>query len=146
MASLDKSSVREEIDRLKAQFEQLDVEGKLAPETKALFSSLLLIVDLILSVFLERQTRKHSRNSSLPSSQTDKDESALAVTGSKGKGKPLRGESARNRSLRESVTLAAIDYCDVCGEPLGQVPCQHVERRTKIDIVFEKVLEHVDIE
>ena len=146
MASLDKSSVREEIDRLKAQFKELDAEGKLAPETRALFSSLLLIVDLILSVFLERQTRKHLRNSSLPSSQSEKDESALGTGGSKGKGKSLHNESARNRSLRETVTVASVDRCVVCGEPLGDAPCQHTERRTKIDIVFEKVVEHIDIE
>jgi len=146
MASLDKSSVREEIDHLKAQFEQLSAEGKLSSEAKMLFTSLLLIVDLILSIFLERQTRKNARNSSLPSSQTEKDESALALTGSNGKGKPLRRESARNHSRRETVRLSSVEHCDVCGEPLGSVPCHHIERRTKIDIVFEKVVEHVDAE
>lgn len=146
MASLDKSSVREEIDHLKAQFEQLSTEDKLSSEAKVLFNSLLLIVDLILSIFLERQTRKNSRNSSLPSSQTDKDESALPLTGSHGKGKHLRGQTARNRSQRETVTLAPVEHCDVCGEPLDKIACQHIERRTKIDIVFEKVIEHVDAE
>ncbi|WP_127477543.1 hypothetical protein [Sulfurivermis fontis] len=68
MASLDKASVREEIARLKADFDQLSQQGKIPPETKALFKSLLLIVELILSIFLDHQT---SKNSSLPSSQTD---------------------------------------------------------------------------
>ena len=36
--------------------------------------------------------------------------------------------------------------CDVCGQDLKDTPCQHVERRTKIDILFEKVIEHVDAE
>lgn len=146
MATLDKSSVREEIDHLKAQFEQLSADGKLSGEAKVLFSSLLLIVDLILSIFLERQTRKTSRNSSLPPSQTDEDESSLPLPGSKGKGKHLRGDAADNRSVRETVTVAQVDHCDVCGEPLTTVPCTHLERRTKIDIVFEKVIEHVDAE
>lgn len=146
MATLDKSSVREEIDHLKAQFEQLSADGKLSGEAKVLFSSLLLIVDLILSIFLERQTRKTSRNSSLPPSQTDEDESSLPLPGSKGKGKRLRGDTADNRSVRETVTIAQVDHCDVCGEPLTEVPCIHLERRTKIDIVFEKVIEHVDAE
>jgi transposase len=33
----------------------------------------------------------------------------------------------------------------VCGTNLEQVACTH-ERRTKIDIVFEKVVEHIDAE
>ena len=144
MATIDKSSVREEVSNLKAQFEELSAEGKLSSEAKVLFSSLLLIVDLILSIFLERQTRKTSRNSSLPSSQTEEDNSSLP--GSRGKGKRLRGEAARNGSVRETVTIAQVEHCDVCGEPLTDVPCTHQERRTKIDILFEKVIEHVDAE
>ena len=103
MATIDKSSVREEVNNLKAQFEQLAAEGKMSSEAKVLFSSLLLIVDLILSIFLEKQTRKTSRNSSLPSSQTEEDNSSLS--GSRGKGKRLRGEAARNGSVRETVTI-----------------------------------------
>ena len=146
MATLDKSSVREEVDHLKAQFEQLRGEGKLSSEATVLFRSLWLIVDLILSIFLERQTRKTSANSSLPPSQTDKDHSSLSSGGSHGKGKHLRDHDARNRSVRETLTLSRVESCHVCGEPLGDVPCTHIERRTKIDIVFEKVVEHVDAE
>ncbi len=49
MSALDKSSVREETDQLKEQFEQLSAEGKLFSEATLLFTSLLLIVDLILT-------------------------------------------------------------------------------------------------
>jgi hypothetical protein len=41
--------------------------------------------------------------------------------------------------------VASVDYCEVCDANLEQVACTH-ERRTKIDIVFEKVVEHVDAE
>lgn len=44
------------------------------------------------------------------------------------------------------MTLSKALTCNVCGEDLTDVPCVHVERRTKIDIVFEKVVEHVDAE
>ncbi len=44
------------------------------------------------------------------------------------------------------MTLSPALFCDVCGEELTDVTCQHLERRTKIDIVFEKVIEHVDSE
>ena len=31
-------------------------------------------------------------------------------------------------------------------EYISDTPCEHIERRTKIDIIFGKVVEHVDAE
>ena len=94
MASLDKASVREEVARLKADFEKPSSQGKVSPETGALFKSLLLIVEPILSIFLEKQNRKTSKNSSLPSSQTGKDKTSLS-----------RGAAVSKRSLdNQTVT------------------------------------------
>ena len=104
MASVDKSSVREEVDHLKAQFEQLSTEGKLSSEAKVLFSSLLLIVDLILSIFLERQTRKTSHNSSLPSSQTEEDNSS--VSGSRGNVLVQRESKFSGSRLRDNFAVS----------------------------------------
>ena len=111
-----------------------------------MMSSLFMIVELMLSIFLERQTRKDNKNSSIPSSQTEKDDSSLPHPGAKGKGKNENGTVASNSRTQTSVSIAAVDFCDVCGEVLSRVPCSHHERRTKIDIVFEKVVEHVDAE
>ena len=82
----------------------------------------------------------------MPSSQTDQDDSSLTSPGAKGKGKHENGTVAGNTRTQTSVSIAAVDFCDACGEVLSDVPCAHHERRTKIDIVFEKVVEHVDAE
>lgn len=74
MATVNKTSIREEIDRLKQEFEQLCATGKVSSEIRIMMNSLLVVVELILSVFLEKKTRKNSKNSSLPFSQTEKDE------------------------------------------------------------------------
>ncbi len=58
MASLDKISVRTEVSRLKADFEQLCADGKISAESKALMLSMFMIIELILSIFLERTTKK----------------------------------------------------------------------------------------
>ena len=42
--------------------------------------------------------------------------------------------------------MSRVETCDTCGEDLAKVTCDHYERRTKIDIIFEKVVEHVDAE
>ncbi len=146
MASINKTSVRNEISRLKADFDLLCSEGKVTSETKALMSSMLMIIELMLSIFLEKTTKKDSKNSSKPSSQTDKDETALSQQGSNGKGKTENDHRANNSRVFETVTLSEVDHCDVCGENLSDAPCDHHERRTKIDSVFEKVVEHVDAE
>jgi len=145
MASLDKTSVRNEVEKLKTDFEQLRRNGKVTVEVQAIMSSMLMMIELILAIFLERATKKNSDNSSIPPSQTDKDNSSLMSLGSNSKGKRPDGEKVKNRRTCETVTVASVDYCEVCGTNLEQVACTH-ERRTKIDIVFEKVVEHIDAE
>lgn len=146
MANINKTSVRNEISRLKTDFDLLCSEGKVTSETKVLMSSMLMIIELMLSIFLEKTTKKDSKNSSKPSSQTDKDESSLGQQGSNGKGKSENDRRANNSRVVETVTLSEVGLCGVCGEDLTGTPCDHHERRTKIDIVFEKVVEHVDAE
>ncbi|MBU0946421.1 MAG: hypothetical protein KKE53_18495, partial [Proteobacteria bacterium] len=123
MATVDKISVREEIDRLKQEFEQLCSSGKVSSEIRVVMNSLLVVVELILSVFLEKKTRKNSKNSSLPPSQTEKDETAIPSPVSKGKGHKVSGELSNTR-VRETVTNAKVVTCDVCGVALDEVSCK----------------------
>jgi transposase len=146
MASINKTSVRDELDRLKGEFNRLESEKAISGETRMLISSMLTLLELICSIFLEKKTTKDNKNSSKPSSQTDKDESALSHSGSKSKGKSENKQSAYNSRTIETTTVAYVNTCDVCGEDLTGTECCRHERRTKIDIVFEKVVEHVDAE
>jgi len=117
-----------------------------SPELKTMFNGLILLMEVILSIFLEKKTKKTKDNSSKPSSQTDKDDSALGSQGSKGKGKNETNHIADNTRTVETITTIPVDYCDQCGESLTNTPCQCRERRTRIDIVFEKRVEHIDVE
>lgn len=105
MANLDKASVWTEVSRLKADFETLCAEGKITGESQAIMTSLFLVVKLILAIFLERTTKKDATNSSKPSSQTEKDESALGQVGSNGKGKTENKAVAQNSRTLETVML-----------------------------------------
>ena len=90
-------SVRNEVSRIKADFEQLRASGKISPEIKFLMNIMFMMMELMLSIFLEKQTKKDNKNSSIPSSQTDKDESALEPNqGSNGKGKQESGLTVNN--------------------------------------------------
>lgn len=144
MANINKTSVREELDRLRSHFNELSSEGSLTRESKMLMQSMLTLLELICAIFLEKNTPKTNKNSSKPSSQTDKDESALSQKGSNGRGKKESSESAANTRVVEFATVSEVAACPVCGEDLTHAHCQGHERRTRIDIVFEKVVEHVD--
>lgn len=146
MASVNKKSVREEAERIKAEFDQLSSNKKLDPQTKMLFQSMLMLINLFVAIFLEKTTKKDNKNSSKPPSQTEKDESSLSKEGSNGKGKQESNTTAYNTRTVEKIEVAKVTHCDVCGKDLSKAPCQHHERRTKIDIIFEKVVEHVDAE
>ena len=144
MATINKKSVREEVDKLKSEFANLREAGKVTDEVVALINSMLMIMDLILSIFLERTTKKTNKNSSIPSSQTDKDDSMLGSQGSKGKGKSENNSVSPNMRTVETFTYSEVDTCSTCGEDLREIAPDKYERRTKIDIVFEKVVEHID--
>jgi transposase len=144
MAQIDKSTIRTEVAKIKADFEQMIASGKISDEVKFLMNSMFMIMELMLSIFLEKQTRKDNKNSSIPSSQTDKDESALSHKGSNGKGKEEQNRTANNTRTKETVTTIEVYNCDKCGEDLSDIESIGYERRTKIDIIFEKVVEHVD--
>jgi hypothetical protein len=107
----------------------------------------MMVIKLLVAIFLEKQTKKHNKNSSKPSSQTEKDESyATTKQESNNKGKPESLAVTSNTRTIETASVAKVEECPVCGEDLRKVSCVHTERRTKIDIIFEKVIEHVDAE
>ncbi len=132
MASIDKLTVRNEVSRLKADFDQLCTDGDIKKELKVLMNSMFMIIELMLTIFLEKATKKNNKNSSIPSSQTDKDESALPPKlGGKGKGKPENKKIVANTRVNESVVISEVHASDVCGENLTEIVSMEVERRTR---------------
>ena len=146
MAMINHQSVREEVKRVNDEFDKLSADKKINNESRMLFKSMLMLVNLLIAIFLEKKTKKNNKNSSKPSSQTEKDESSTVDKGSKGKGKLESDATANNTRTVETIALTKVEQCDVCGQDLRKTACAHTERRTKIDIMFEKVVEHVDVE
>ncbi len=146
MASVNKHSLREEYQALKAQFECLCAEGKMATESRALFKAMLVLFELLMAVFMEKHTSKNSTNSGIPPSQTPKDETSTTQPGRHGKG-PQQND-VRSDNIREIETsmLIEVHACEGCSADLNEVPAHVHERRTLIDIVFEKVATHLDAE
>ena len=146
MSSVNKESLREEFNTLKARFERLCAEEKMGSESRALFQAMLMLFELLMAVFMERRTTKDSNNSSKPSSQTHGDDTAASRPGANGKGKAQNHARSSNTRTVETVQVSQVHVCETCGEDLDNTPCDGHERRTKIDIVFEKVVSHVEAE
>lgn len=138
MGTVNNQSVREEAQRIKSEFDRISANKKINNETKMLIQSMFMLINLLISIFLEKTTKKNNKNSSKPSSQTEKDES-YTNPGTNNKGKQENNMLANNTRTVEIVEIAKVLQCDVCGEDLSKAQCQHIERRTKIDIIFEKV-------
>jgi hypothetical protein len=146
VASVNKQSLREEFEALKTRFAQLSTDGKITAESRALIDALLMLLRVLMAVFMEKNTPKTSTNSSKPSSQMPKDETAVTREGAHSKGKTHHQTRSANTRTVENVQVSKASFCEKCGEDLRGVPCQGHERRTQIDIVFEKVVTHVDAE
>ena len=145
MPSVNKQSLREELAAHQNRFQALCADGKVNGDVSTLIQGLLMLLELMLAIFLEKTTQKDNKNSSKPSSQTEKDETA-STSGTNKKGKPENDERFANSKTRESVKIAKVTVCGCCAQDLSAVECHTHERRTKIDIAFEKVVQHVDAE
>lgn len=142
MATIHTNSVREELARLKDDFDAQTKANKVTAESAVIIKSLIMLLELVFSIFLEKTTKKTSRNSGKPPSQTGKDETSVNKRGSNSKGKKENIVSADNSRVVVTETVLPVDSCSGCGESLGGIESSKHERRTRIDIIFEKVVEH----
>ena len=79
MASIDKQSVRAEFDKIKVSFDEQVKAGKVSTEVAMLVNTLMLLFNLVLSIFMEKSTKKTSANSSIPPSQTSPDDTSITT-------------------------------------------------------------------
>jgi transposase len=146
MGTINKQSVREELDHLKAEFSRISKNKKIPSEYAALINGLMMLLNIMFAIFMEKTTKKTSRNSSLPPSQTSKDETTTEDNKTNSKGLKEKVTTAANTRTVETAEVISVDTCEHCGEDLSKVSCKDYERRTRIDIIFEKTVEHKDAE
>jgi transposase len=146
MGSVNQVSLRAEFDGLKGQFEALCARGQSSAEGRALCQALLTLFSVLMAVFMEKSTPKTSRNASVPPSQTPKDDETASQPSTQSKGPDHNLERAHHTRTVETVAVAPVTACGNCGADLCETPCQGHERRTRIDLLFEKVVSHVDAE
>ena len=80
MAKVNAASLRQEFEDTKARIAALRADGKVSRDVDAAIRALVTLLSILITVLLEKTTRKGSQNSSLPPSQTDKDETARRLS------------------------------------------------------------------
>ncbi len=73
MASVNGTSLREEFDAARARIAALRKAGRISHDVDAVIGVLCSLLGILIAIFLEKTTRKTGKNSSIPPSQTDKD-------------------------------------------------------------------------
>lgn len=143
MASIAKETVRQQFDKIKSDFQNEVDSGKVPDNLMTLFKSLITLFEILIAVFMEKQTKKTSKNSSIPPSQTEPDDSFAPKPKKK---KTLSNQVNPSQCRSESITIQTLesDLCKKCDTDLSSQPIESTERRTLIDIRFEKIVHHVD--
>ena len=147
MGSVNSASLRDEFDACKADISSLRKEGKISKEAYVVFSGLCRLLGILIAILLEKTTKKTSRNSSIPPSQTGKDETRKSP-------KKNRDTSAAQNLMTgenfETVTVEKIftvETCDSCGIDLSDIEPSAREQRILLDIKYtvEEVMVVADI-
>ena len=103
MATIDKQSVRAEFDKIKVGFDEQVKAGKVSTEVAMLVNTLMLLFNLVLSIFMEKSTKKTSANSSIPPSQTTPDNTSIMT----------KSKTGDDQNKQKTVTLPVFVNKDV---------------------------------
>jgi hypothetical protein len=131
-------SIREKINSAKEDDEALLKSKEVSPEIAEFIKSLILVIDVISVVFLEKKTRRNSSNSGLPPSQNK------GSNGNPNTDKGQRGglgQSTSNVQHSETSEITTPESCSKCLEDLTNVNLTGKYERQKIDILY-KVVTH----
>ncbi len=137
LAAVNTASLCSEFDALKARFEALCVDGAMSAESRALFEALLMLFQVLMAVFMEKNTPKGSHTSGLPSSRAEPDETARKRPGATSTGpKADAAGDGPNRLVVETRT-APVAEGRACGRGLEDIAPHDHERRILVGILFE---------
>jgi transposase-like protein len=141
---MNKKSIRQKIDQLKFESELILESKDISAEVRLFISSLLTMMEVIVSVLLTKKVHKNSSNSGLPPSRNfgsngNRNKSGNSETDKKGTQLP------NTRNVTEEI-LIPVDECNSCGTDLSSKEADDTEARVEIDIIYEINRKEVTVE
>jgi len=135
---MQKESLRKKIDEAKKAIE-IGLGKNNNPELTAAIQSLLVIVEIMIALFLEKKVRKNSSNSGLAPSRND---GSNGNRNKKGEERTAKlGNQIANTKLTTTKEIISVEKCKDCGQKLDNEKVISTEIRKRIDIVYE-IVEH----
>ena len=133
---MKKESIQKRIDDAKAEIEEAKSKGNLRPEALSIINTLLIIVEIMVAIFLEKKIRKNSSNSGLPPS------SDFGSNGNRNKksdkeDNKKRGERLGNTRIQKNKEVLSPQKCSKCHADLKRAAVIDTEERKTIDILYE---------
>ena len=146
MACVNSASLRDEFDAYKADIASLRKEGKITKEVGVVLTGLCGLVEILIAVFLEKTTKKTSTNSSIPPSQTDKDETRKSSKKNRDTSAAENSMTGENFETTTVEEVSTVEVCDSCGTDLSDIEPSAREQRVLRDIKFTVVEVKADAE
>ena len=136
MPSVNSASLRDEFDACKADIASLRKEGKSTREADEVIDGLCRLSEILIAILLEKTTRKTSRNSSIPPSQTGKDETRKAPEKNRDTGAARNSMTGENFQKTTVEKISTVETCDSCGTDLSDNEPSAREQRILFNLKY----------
>ena len=106
MASINKTSVRDELDRIKSEFKRQHDTNAMTHENMLLMKSMLTLLELIISIFLEKLQRKIVKIPAYPLLKRGRMNRLLMIKAAKERANPKQNRERTIRAQLNRLRLA----------------------------------------
>ncbi len=131
-------SIRKNIEALKKESEVILSSKNISAEVQLFIRSMMSILEILITIFLEKKTRKNSSNSGLAPSRNN------GTNGNRNKSskhQPKLAGEIPNTKKTELLTNVSEETCAHCNKKLKNAKVLKTEIRKKLDLVYEVVEE-----
>ena len=146
MAGINSASLRDEFDGDKADIDALRKEGHISKEADVVISGLCRLLGIVITIFLETPTKKTGKNSSIPPSQSDKDETRKSPDQNRDTRTAQNSMTGENFQTTTIEEVSTVEVCDSCGTDLSDIEPSAREQRVLRDNKFTVEEVKVDAE
>lgn len=141
---MERGKIRNRITDLQKEADKILASPDISQEIRLFISSMLVMMDVIVSILLTKKVLKNSSNSGLPPSKE------FGSTGNRNKDQKqkegLKGDECPNTRETVEKETVTVDSCSFCGANLSKEECLCTETRQEIDIIYEIVRTEVTVE
>ena len=136
MPSVNSISLRDKFNVYKTDIVSLQEEGKISKEAGKVIKRLCLLLEIIIAIFFEKTTKKTSKNSSIPPSQTGKDENGKISKKKRSMDAEQDLEASENFRTVTIEETSTVETCGSCGIDFSDIEPSDHEERVQVDIKF----------